>query len=118
MKLQAREDLANAKLGDLAQLDEAGFRALFAGGPVKRIGHKRFIRNVLCAIGASSDISLAPHALARIDDDEPMVRGMALWALSQLLPQQEFIRLREERLPLERDEDVRAEWMNEGIISP
>lgn len=118
MKLQAREDLANAKLGDLAQLDEAGFRALFAGGPVKRIGHKRFIRNVLCAIGASADASLAPHAFSRIDDDDPMVRGMAVWALSQLLPQDEVSSLRAERLPLERDEDVRAEWMNEGNISP
>jgi epoxyqueuosine reductase len=118
MKLQAREDLANARLGDLAQLDEAGFRTLFAGGPIKRIGHKRFIRNVLCAIGASGDASLAPHALARIEDDDSLVRGMAVWALSELLPQDEFICLRHARLPHERDADVAAEWLNEGAISP
>lgn len=118
MKLQARADLRDARLDDLAQLDEAGFRKLFAGGPIKRIGHKRFIRNVLCAIGASGDASLALHALARIDDDDSLVRGMAVWALSQLLPQVEFTRLRHARLPLERDGDVAAEWLNEGNISP
>jgi epoxyqueuosine reductase len=114
MKLQAREDLADAKLANLVQLDDPGFRALFAGGPVKRIGHKRFIRNVLCAIGASADASLAPYALARIDDDDPMVRGMAVWALNELLPRREFIRLADARLPHERDEDVAAEWLSEG----
>lgn len=118
MKLQARQDLADAKLGDLAQLDEAGFRALFAGGPVKRIGHKRFLRNVLCAIGASGEESLAPHAFARLDDDEPMVRGMAVWALRELLPQGEFAILRETRLPLEREDDVRAEWLHQGGENP
>jgi epoxyqueuosine reductase len=118
MKLQARAELRDAKLGDLVQLDDTGFRVLFAGGPVKRIGHKRFIRNVLCAIGASADVSLAPHVLARIDDDDPMVRGMAVWALRELLPPDEFIRIADERAPLERDEDVAAEYLHEGDSGP
>jgi epoxyqueuosine reductase len=111
MKLHAREDLRAPRLADLVALDDAGFRALFAGGPIKRIGHARFIRNVLVAIGSSGDASLAPHARARLDDDDPLVRGMAVWALAHLLDADDFAHLRAQALPLERDDDVRAEWI-------
>ena len=47
-------------LADLVQLDDAGFRALFAGSPIKRIGLARFLRNVLIAIGNSGDASADP----------------------------------------------------------
>src|SRR5579863_3747719 len=43
-KLQAREALRAPALADLAALDDAGFRKLFAGGPVKRIGRDRLVR--------------------------------------------------------------------------
>jgi epoxyqueuosine reductase QueG len=36
---------------DLLTLDDAAFRTRFSGSPVKRIGHERFIRNVLIALG-------------------------------------------------------------------
>ena len=111
MKLQAREDLRAPRLADLAALDDAGFRALFAGGPIKRIGHARFIRNVLVAIGASGDARLAPAARARLEDPHPFVRGMAAWALAQLLDAPDFEALRAQRLPQENDPDVRAEWL-------
>jgi epoxyqueuosine reductase len=111
MKLQAREDLRAPRLADLVALDDEGFRALFAGGPIKRIGHARFIRNVLVAIGASGDASLAPHARARLDDPHPFVRGMAAWALAQLLDEARFEALRAQFLPLESDAGVRAEWL-------
>ena len=39
---RARDDLKRAALGDLLALDDAGFRALFSGSPVKRIGRDRF----------------------------------------------------------------------------
>ena len=54
-ELQAREDLASPALADLAALDDAAFRGLFAGSPVKRLGHARFLRNVLIAIGNTGD---------------------------------------------------------------
>jgi len=111
MKLHAREELNAPRLADLVALDDAGFRALFAGGPIKRIGHGRFIRNVLVAIGSSGEARLAPHARARLADENPLVRGMAVWALAQLLDGEAFARLRAQALPLERDEEVRAEWI-------
>ena len=46
-----RAELTAPRLAELAALDDAGFRALFAGTPVKRIGRDRFVRNVLIAIG-------------------------------------------------------------------
>jgi epoxyqueuosine reductase len=109
-KLMARDDLVSPPLAELAALDDAGFRKLFSGSPVKRIGRDRFVRNVLIAVGNSSDGSLVDVAKARLGDASPLVRAMAVWALSQLLPQDAFACLRDERLANETDEDVRREW--------
>ena len=81
---QAREELNAPALADLARLDDAGFRGLFAGSPIKRIGHARFLRNVLIAIGNSGDDRLLPLAEARLADAEPLVRGAAVWAVRRL----------------------------------
>jgi len=109
-KLAARAELAAPRLGDLAGLDDAGFRALFRKSPVKRVGRDRFLRNVLVAIGNSGRAALAPAALARLDDAAPLVRGMAVWSFSRLLAPAEFEPLRSRRLPAERDPEVAAEW--------
>ena len=82
----ARPELARPRLADLATLDEAAFRAVFAGSPIKRIGRARFLRNVLVAIGNSGDAGLLPVVRARLDDEAPLVRGAAIWALSRLAP--------------------------------
>ena len=58
----ARADLAAPSLAEWSRLDDAGFRALFAGSPMKRIGRNRFVRNVLIAIGNSGDRGLRPVA--------------------------------------------------------
>ncbi len=109
-KLQARADLVAPPLARLAAMDEAEFRAFFAGSPVKRIGHARFLRNVLVAIGNSGDFGLAPLAQARLDHISPLVRGMAIWALSRLAPREEFKRLAEQKRAGEQDASVRTEW--------
>ena len=64
-KLAARDDLDAPPLAELAALDEAAFRARFAGGPIKRVGRARFLRNVMIAIGNSGDASLIAAARAR-----------------------------------------------------
>lgn len=79
-----REALDNPRLAELAALDDAAFRALFAGSPVKRIGRDRFVRNVLYAIGNSADPGLAPVAARLIDDPDDAVRDAASWALQRL----------------------------------
>lgn len=72
-------------LAELAALDEAGFRAKFAGSPIKRIGAARFLRNVLYAIGNAGDAALAPVAAAAQQHPDPVVAEAAGWALSRLL---------------------------------
>jgi epoxyqueuosine reductase len=108
-KLVARDDLNAPALGDLAQLDDRGFRTLFSGSPIKRIGHARFLRNVLIAIGNSSDDALAPLAEARLGDSEPLIRGAAVWAVRRLQPEKAE-RLALDFLPRESDTAVRTEW--------
>jgi epoxyqueuosine reductase len=82
--LHARDALKNPSLADLAALDDASFRALFAKSPVKRIGRARFVRNVLYAIGNSGDAALIPAAQARLTEDDETVREAAQWAITQL----------------------------------
>ena len=105
-----REALTAPKLAELAVLDDQGFRAMFAGSPIKRTKRDRFIRNVLIAIGNSGEAGLASVAEARLGDASPLVRAMAVWALARLLDGPSFTRIRNRHLPSERDADVRAEW--------
>ncbi len=108
--LIARDDLKAPSLAQLAALDDAGFRALFSASPIKRIGHARFLRNLVIAIGNSGSRELAPCAQAQLAHDSPLVRAMAVWALSRLLPADKFAALATQHLSGETDEDVRAEW--------
>lgn len=71
-------------LEELAAMDDAGFRARFAGSPIKRIGRDRMIRNVLYAIGNSALPRLRPVAQARVDDPDPAVADAARWAVARL----------------------------------
>jgi epoxyqueuosine reductase len=75
----------------LARLDDAGFRAMFAGTPVKRIGRDRFVRNVLYAIGNSGDAMLLPVAVALTRDADPAVAEAAEWAASRLSEEQRAV---------------------------
>jgi epoxyqueuosine reductase len=109
MKLRAREALRAPSLSELSRLDDAAFRGLFAKSPVKRIGRERFIRNVLIAIGNSGDAALAADAQRLLDDESTLVRGAAVWALSQLMPRDAFVELARSQLTREADPAVHAE---------
>jgi epoxyqueuosine reductase len=113
-KFRAREELRAPKLSELATLDDAGFRALFSGSPIKRIGRDRFIRNVLIAIGNSGKPGLAQAAEPLLTDTSPLVRAMAVWALGRLLDPSAFASLRARHLCGETDEAVRCEWTLAG----
>ncbi|HEY4985211.1 MAG TPA: tRNA epoxyqueuosine(34) reductase QueG, partial [Bradyrhizobium sp.] len=112
-RLAARDALRAPELGDLVLLDDAAFRALFSKSPVKRIGRDRFTRNVLIAIGNSGDASLARAALRLLDDQSPLVRGAAVWALTQLLDRDAFAALAAKARVVETDQDVLQEWSRE-----
>ncbi|WP_244521395.1 tRNA epoxyqueuosine(34) reductase QueG [Bauldia litoralis] len=108
-KLAARDDLDAPPLADLAVLDDAGFRALFSGSPIKRIGRDRFVRNVLVAIGNSGEAELRTAAMRLLDDAAPLVRGAAVWALARLDPAA-AVAERASRMADESDPDVLEEW--------
>ncbi|WP_052065631.1 tRNA epoxyqueuosine(34) reductase QueG [Thalassospira australica] len=105
-----RAELTAPRLADFLELDDAEFRAFFTGSPIKRIGRAKFLRNVLIAAGNSG----APHLATRIEvllgDKSPVVRGTAVWALSQLLDDAAFSVLQVRYSRQEEDALVRDEW--------
>jgi epoxyqueuosine reductase len=116
-KLAARADLDAPPLAELARLDDASFRSLFAGGPIKRIGRARFVRNVMIAVGNSNNRALAAVAAERLDDDSSLVRGAAIWALARLSSREEFSSFASERLRRETDGAVIEEW-RDALAAP
>jgi epoxyqueuosine reductase len=109
-RFHARAELKQPPLSELARLDDAAFRSLFRGSPIKRTGRDRFVRNVLIAIGNSGDETLAQEAERLLDDASPLVRAMAVWALKKLIAPEAFDKLRQTRSNGEADSAVRREW--------
>ena len=83
-KLQGRPELDAPALARLAALDDAQFRTLFAGSPIKRIGRDRFVRNVAVAIGNAADPALRPAAARLAADPDPVVAEAGAWAAARL----------------------------------
>jgi len=110
VRFTARESLNRPLLRELVRLDDAAFRALFRGSAIKRIGRDRFVRNVLIAIGNAGEAASAVEAERLLGDASPLVRAMAVWALSRLYAPARFSTLAAQYLPHETDETVREEW--------
>jgi epoxyqueuosine reductase len=79
-----RAELVAPRLADLLALDDASFREMFAGSPIKRLGVKRMIRNCLIAAGNSGDRALATAVEPHLADADPVIADAARWALAQL----------------------------------
>jgi epoxyqueuosine reductase len=107
-----REELTAPRLAELATLDDAAFRRLFAGSTVKRTGRDRFLRNVLIAIGNATpgDPQLLSAARRCLDDRSPLVRAAAVWSFIRLAPAAPREAERARRLAREEDPLVREEW--------
>jgi len=106
----ARAELKGPGLDELSALDDAAFREVFSGSPIKRIGRNRFIRNVLIAIGNSDDQALVDSSvIPHLSDADPVVRGAAVWALS-CLDMARFAIEKAARFAQEPDPAVRTEW--------
>lgn len=109
-KLAAQTNATLPPLADLLVLDDDGFRRHFAGTPVRRAGHERFMRNVLIAAGNSGDAGLVPAVKNLLAADSPLVRAMAVWALRQLLDGETYRTLQLQKSHEESDPDVAVEW--------
>lgn len=79
-----RAELVAPRLADLLALDDASFRELFAGSPIKRIGRNRMIRNCLVAAGNSGDAGLAENVKPHVADPDPVIAEAAGWAIERL----------------------------------
>ncbi|HEX7871571.1 MAG TPA: tRNA epoxyqueuosine(34) reductase QueG, partial [Sphingobium sp.] len=79
-----RAELVAPRLADLMALDDAGFREMFAGSPIKRIGRNRMVRNAAIAAGNSGDGGMIPALERLTTDDDPVVVDAAQWALARL----------------------------------
>ncbi|MFD1034637.1 tRNA epoxyqueuosine(34) reductase QueG [Sphingomonas hankookensis] len=80
----ARAEFAAPRLADLIALDDASFREVFRGSPIKRIGRNRMVRNALIAAGNSGDVALVAPVRAACGDADAVVAEAAVWALGQL----------------------------------
>ncbi len=79
-----RAELVAPRLAELLALDDAGFRSLFSGSPIKRIGRDRFVRNCLYAAGNSGNGALSAQVATLTVDPDPVVAEAAQWALTRL----------------------------------
>ena len=79
-----RAELVAPRLAEFLALDDAGFRKLFSGSPIKRVGRDRFVRNCLYAAGNSGDAGLKPQIQSLADDPDPVVAEAARWALARI----------------------------------
>jgi epoxyqueuosine reductase len=79
-----RAELAAPALADLLALDDAAFRQVFSGSPIKRIGRDRMMRNCLIAAGNSGDTALRAPVARLLDDPNAVVAEAAGWALARL----------------------------------
>jgi len=112
-----KEQVTGKRYGDTDAQYGNHLRSLAAGGPIKRIGRARFVRNVMIAIGNAGDRALVASAVERLDDESPLVRGAAIWALAQVLSRQELSCLASERLGQEGDAAVIEEW-RDALAAP
>jgi len=106
----ARDDLKKPSLKSLSLLSDLEFRSLFSGSPIKRIGRNKFIRNVVIAIGNSSDKSLIKTIRILLNDDSALVRVASVWALS-MLSQKVFLDEIDKRIKYEKNKTVINEWL-------
>lgn len=79
-----RAELAAPELRELLALDDAGFREVFSGSPIKRIGRNRMVRNAAIAAGNSGDMTLLPLLAELRNDADPVVVDAVDWAVGQL----------------------------------
>jgi epoxyqueuosine reductase len=84
MAFAPRAELAAPPLADLLSLDDATFRQIFAGSPIKRIGRDNMVRNACIAAGNSRNVSLMPALTRLAGDNSPVVAEAARWAMAEL----------------------------------
>ena len=84
MTFHARATVFEKRLRDFLDLDDDGFRALFAKSPIKRIKRPRFLRNVCVALGNTGTREDLPALERAAADADPLIAEHAGWALGRI----------------------------------
>jgi epoxyqueuosine reductase len=104
----AQANLASPDLGELLTLSPAEFRKRFGATALARPKRRGLLRNACIALGNLGDPKATPALIQALDDDEPLIRGAAAWALGRLATATGLAAVRQ-RLAVESDEMVRRE---------
>jgi epoxyqueuosine reductase len=84
MTFHARATIFEKRLRDFLDLDDDGFRSLFAKSPIKRIKRPRFLRNVCVALGNTGTHEDLPALERAAEESEPLIAEHAAWAIQQI----------------------------------
>ena len=84
MLAHRRADLDGPDLVELLNLDDAAFKARFAGTPVLRTKRRGLLRNVCVALGNWGGAEALPHLERASHDAEPLIAEHALWAMGEI----------------------------------
>lgn len=84
MKQSYRPDIASTDLLALLALDEAGFKAKFAGTPILRSKRRGLLRNACIALGNVGGSEVLPALERATHDPEPLIAEHASWAVKQI----------------------------------
>jgi len=79
-----RQGVHGARLIELMGMDQAEFSRRFKGSPVKRAKRRGLLRNVAVALGNWGSPEAVPVLTAAMQDDDPLIRGHAAWALGRI----------------------------------
>jgi epoxyqueuosine reductase len=84
LAFHARPEILALRLRDFLDLDDAAFRSLFAGSPIKRLKRPRFLRNVCVALGNTGNEADLPALHRAEQDPHPLIAEHAAWATSKV----------------------------------
>lgn len=104
---QAGEPMTSIELTSLFSLSEEEFRARFRKTPLWRSRRRGILRNAAIVLGNQCEPASVPALIGALEDDEPLVRGTAAWALGQF--GERGAEALDRRLQEEFDPEVRTE---------
>jgi len=80
----AAQPAVGMRLREYLALDDAQFREMFRGSPIKRIKRRGFLRNVCVALGNVGDAGDLPALERAARDIEPLIAEHATWAIGEI----------------------------------
>ena len=93
---------------ELLTLDEAAFQERFQRTPMSRARRAGLLRNAAIVLGNRGDERAVPALLGVLNDEEPLIRGAAAWALGRL-GAPTAVETLQTRLEIETETDVIVE---------